>query len=480
MIDSILVDYVLPLADPRANLAVAGGKGASLACLVQAGLPVPAGFHVTTEAYRQFVAENGLQMRILQALEPVAATDPASLNTASQAIERLFLAGQMPDAVAATVLAAYSRLPGDEPAVAVRSSATTEDLPELSFAGQQETYLNICGGDAVLAAIQRCWASLWTARAIGYRAQNNIDPATVALAVVVQMLVPAEAAGILFTANPLNGQRDQMVVNTTWGLGEAIVGGLVNPDTLVVDRSSGKLIARETSEKTLMTVPTDTGAIEQPVPAALRHAPVLDDTAALELTAAWARGSKPCMACRWISSGRAPKVSLPFSRRDPITTLPAQAPATEEWNDSLTGDYLWTSTNLGEAVPDVMTPCTWSLVQIFIADTMPVPAIDGHRLIGNIGGRFYMNLSVLATLAAAFGLSHKRFAEANEQAFGRLPAGLEIPLVPVSRWRVLRTMLPIALRLRRRVSAESEEDARLPRVGADTLRRAARPDSGHI
>src|SRR5512144_2309725 len=129
--------------------------------------------------------------------------------------------------------------------VAVRSSATAEDLPGASFAGQQETYLNIHGVDALLNAVKNCWASLWTARAIAYRIKNNIDPSTVALAVVVQKLVNAEASGILFTANPINGRRDEMVINAAWGIGEAIVGGLVTPDTLTVAKPTGRGIRRE-------------------------------------------------------------------------------------------------------------------------------------------------------------------------------------------------------------------------------------------
>ena len=171
------VEVVLGLDDPRATLVAAGGKGASLARLSAAGLPVPPGFHVTTEAYRQFVAENEIQGRILAALGPARPDDPSSLDTAAATIESLFLGGRIPEMVAAAVLAAYAALPDHEPAVAVRSSATAEDLPGLSFAGQQETYLNIRGGEPVLEAVRRCWASLWTARAIGYRARNKIDSA---------------------------------------------------------------------------------------------------------------------------------------------------------------------------------------------------------------------------------------------------------------------------------------------------------------
>ena len=170
-----------------------------------------------------------------------------------------------------------------EAAVAVRSSATAEDLPELSFAGQQDTFLNVRGSEAVLDAVKRCWASLWTARAIGYRTQHNIDQDAVSLAVVVQRLVNAEAAGVLFTANPINGRRDQAVINAAWGLGEAIVGGLVTPDTIVVEKATGKVIERQIADKQVMIVRSARGTIEQAVPDRLRQAAVLNDQQAAQL-----------------------------------------------------------------------------------------------------------------------------------------------------------------------------------------------------
>ena len=166
----------------------------------------------------------------------------------------------------------------------MRSSATAEDLPEASFAGQQDTYLNITGPQQVLEAVRNCWASLWTARAIGYRARQGIQPEGVALAVVVQVLINAEAAGILFTANPINGKRDEMLINASWGLGEAVVSGAVTPDTLTVDRHTGKVIQRETAKKAVMTVRTADGTEEQAVPAPLQEKPVLSDKQTAALT----------------------------------------------------------------------------------------------------------------------------------------------------------------------------------------------------
>src|SRR5205823_2741043 len=254
---------VLTLDDASATLEVVGGKGASLSRLAAAGLPVPPGFHLTTAAYRRFVAVNNLQVEIVRAAAEARADDPAALNAAAARIAALFTAGTIPGEVAAAIRRAYADLGPDDPAVAVRSSATAEDLPALSFAGQQETYLNVRGAAKVLDAVKRCWASLWTARAIGYRARQGIPPEEVSLAVVVQELVPADAAGILFTANPLTGARDQVMLNAAWGLGEAIVGGQVTPDTVVVDKASGRIREQEISEKAVMTVRTSEGTHEE-------------------------------------------------------------------------------------------------------------------------------------------------------------------------------------------------------------------------
>lgn len=275
-------NYILPLADTQADLETVGGKGMSLARMLRAGLPVPGGFHVTTEAYRTFVAHNGIQEQIVNALQHASADDPATLEAAAQTIAQLFLQGQIPAEIETAIIQAYAGMQ-DAP-VAVRSSATAEDLPGASFAGQQETYLNILGVDALLEAVKKCWASLWTARAIAYRLKNDIDQATVALAVVVQELVFAEAAGILFTANPVNGKRSQALINAAWGLGEAVVSGAVTPDTLTVDKLTGKVLQRETARKLVMTVRTADGTHEQPVAENLQTKAVLTNRQAADLT----------------------------------------------------------------------------------------------------------------------------------------------------------------------------------------------------
>jgi hypothetical protein len=283
--------YTLPLSDPHADLETVGGKGMSLAKLARAGIPVPGGFHVTTEAYREFVTANNLQTGINETLQLVDVSLPSTLEVASVSIGRLFAEALIPDEITNAIRVAYDDLkpktadggPNTTVSVAVRSSATAEDLPDASFAGQQETYLNIRGADQVLEATKKCWASLWTARAIGYRARQGIGAEGVALAVVVQELVLADAAGIMFTANPINGKYDEIVINAAWGLGEAVVGGAVTPDTITVSKPNGSLIRRDTAEKLVMTVRTESGTEEQSVPDSLKNAPVLSDEQAAEL-----------------------------------------------------------------------------------------------------------------------------------------------------------------------------------------------------
>ena len=227
----------LPLATTTNDLNTIGGKGRSLSRLSNSGFNVPDGFLVPTAAYRRFVADNDLQPRILNLCKPTIIEGAVSFEQASKKIQELFSLYELSSEIESDIIAAYESLP-DRPPVAVRSSANAEDLPELSFAGQQETYLNITGGPAVAAAIRNCWASLWTAQAINYRHEMDIGQDAVAMAVVVQLMVPSDVSGILFTANPTNGERSEMIVNGSFGLGEAVVSGQVTPDTYVVDRES--------------------------------------------------------------------------------------------------------------------------------------------------------------------------------------------------------------------------------------------------
>jgi phosphohistidine swiveling domain-containing protein len=384
-------EYVLPLADGQATLETVGGKGASLARLVAGDLPVPDGFHVTTAAYRRFVTENNLQPGILAALEGVDLSQPATLEAASQTIRELFAAAQTPPRVASAIALAYAALAGRDPVVAVRSSATAEDLPEASFAGQQDTFLNMDGYGEVLEAVKRCWASLWTARAIGYRVRQGIGTEGLSLAVVVQTLVPAEAAGILFTANPVTGHRDQAMISAAWGLGEAVVGGLVTPDALTLDKASGDVLERHTADKQVMTTRVNGGTEEQPVPAELRRAPVLDDGTAAALVRLGVQIEDLFglpVDIEWaLADGE-----LSIVQARPITALPApelEPPASWPLPDPR-GTYMRGS--IADFMPDPLTP---------LFATMAVPAINAgmaRTLQELIGGNPSLLEGYLATI----------------------------------------------------------------------------------
>ncbi|MEU3644248.1 PEP/pyruvate-binding domain-containing protein [Lentzea sp. NPDC034063] len=330
-----MIPLILPLDDSRAVLAAAGGKGASLARLVRAGLPVPAGFHLTTRAYRERSMEG--------------------------------------------VLEAFRDLGGP---VAVRSSATAEDLPGLSFAGQHDTVLNV-SEDGLFDAVLRCWDSLRAERAVAYRERNGI--ASAEMAVVVQRMVPAEVSGVLFTADPVTG-RAEPVVNAVRGLGEALVSGEENPADLLSDDQMAALVALGRRIEALYGTPMDV---------------------------------------EWALTGD----GFQILQARPITALRV------EWNDTLDGDYLWSNGNVGEAVPEVMTPVTWSLVKVLSS-----VAIGPHRISGNIGGRFYLNISTYTAVGTAIGRAEE-MRRSGEETFGRIPAGVTVPPLPMSRAAILGAVL---------------------------------------
>ncbi len=264
----------------QADLPRAGGKGASLGAMLQAGLPVPEGFAVLTEAYQLFVRHNGFQEPVRELVEEVAPDDPEALAEAAQALKDRFIAGEIPEPVARAITQAYQGLGGG--LVVVRSSATAEDLPGASFAGQHDSFLNIDGGEEVCDAVRRCWASLWNPRAVSYRKRVGLDATDIAIAVVVQRMIDAERSGVIFTANPLDHRRDRMLLSASFGLGEAVVGGAVSPDTWILDRN-GEVVDHQVADKTVITVREGKGTVERPMPEDRRRAVTLGGGEVTEL-----------------------------------------------------------------------------------------------------------------------------------------------------------------------------------------------------
>jgi len=253
-----------------------GGKGASLGELTGAGLPVPPGFVVTAGTYRTFIEEAGIDEELFETVD-VDVEDSAALSAAADRAQELIRNAPFPDHLRSEVLEAYSGLGDGEAFVAVRSSATAEDLPDASFAGQQETFLNVTG-EALLERVRECWASLFTQRAIYYRQNQGFDHSAVNIAVVVQRMVDAEKSGVMFTSHPSTGDP-RMIIESAWGLGEAVVSGSVSPDNYVLDRESGTVDEVTVAEKKVMHVrDDDTGeTVERPVPEDRRDQRVLSD-----------------------------------------------------------------------------------------------------------------------------------------------------------------------------------------------------------
>jgi phosphohistidine swiveling domain-containing protein len=426
----------------RSDLDEAGGKGANLGELARAGFPVPAGFVLTTAAYQDFVNANGIAGRILElAALPAGASNDDYDNAAGQ-IRGLFAESTMPEEIGGELSAAYGRLShqtaagaggeagaessGDHAArVAVRSSATAEDLASASFAGQQDTYLNVSGPESVAGAVIDCWASLWNARAMAYRSRNGFDPATVRLAVVIQEMVDAEAAGVLFTANPASGRRDQVVISAAWGLGESVVSGAVTTDDVVVDAATGRVEQRRTADKDVMTVYDETGTREQPVPEEKRRAPVLDDAAAAALAREGRAIAKHFGVPQDIEWAQAAGDFFILQAR-PITALPEpSADAPTEWPLPYpNGMYFRAS--IVEQLPDPLSPLFADLIDGAVVRSLhallneafgksvvrpgdvSLPTVNGYAYYyyNNAGMRRVMGKSLTAMLALARGKAH--------------------------------------------------------------------------
>jgi pyruvate,water dikinase len=275
--------FTLPFGQLTAkDTTIAGGKGASLGEMTQAGIPVPSGFVILASTFDRFIDAAGLAQKIEGVLGAVDPKQAESVQKASEQIQIAVLGAAMPAEIAAEIGQGFKALNAEY--VAVRSSATAEDLETASFAGQQDTLLNITGTQRVIAAIRSCWASLYSPRAILYRAQRpELATGDLAMAVVVQVLVPARVAGVMFSANPQTGDPAEVVIEGSWGLGEAVVSGLVTPDRFVVDKRTGRTTTSRVAQKTVRVARCATGTVDEPVPAAYQGLPCLTATDRREL-----------------------------------------------------------------------------------------------------------------------------------------------------------------------------------------------------
>ncbi|WP_151523517.1 PEP/pyruvate-binding domain-containing protein [Serinicoccus kebangsaanensis] len=347
-------DVIRWLADVDASmLGEVGGKAANLGELLRAGLPVPDGFVLTTAAY--------------------APTRPGET-----------LPGEVRERVAAAYEELGERAGTEDVAVAVRSSATAEDLPEASFAGQQDTFLHVIGVDAVLRAVRDCWAGLRSERATAYRRRQGIDEDGVAMAVVVQRLVPAHAAGVLFTANPSTGARDEMVVNAAWGLGEAVVGGLVTPDTVLLstaDPDAPRVVREDIATKDVRTVPSGTGTQEESTPAGQADQPALDRSTLLDLAALGVRIAEHFgapMDVEWASG----EEGIAILQARAITSLPPAPLRDVRWEPPV-ADTVWMRRQVVEHMPEPLSPL---FEELYLRRGLHVAIGELGREMGRAGG----------------------------------------------------------------------------------------------
>ena len=272
----------------KEDVDIAGGKGANLGELTQAGIPVPPGFVITSATYQRFMDETGITQEIMDILDALDVNNNKELQKSAQEIIKIITETPIPDEISSLIIEAYNalchRIGKENAFVAIRSSATAEDLPEASFAGQQDTYLNVKGPEDLIKYVRKCWASLFGARAIFYREENNFDHSKVYIAVVVQEMVDAEKAGVMFTVHPSTGE-EKILIEGAWGLGEGVVSGTVTPDTYWLDKATGQLLQKQVSEKkTMFQKKSEDGqTVQIPVPDDLKNKQVLDDAELAQL-----------------------------------------------------------------------------------------------------------------------------------------------------------------------------------------------------
>ncbi len=372
-----------------------GGKAAHLGELIAAGLPVPPGFVVTTDACKRFIQSDPRIAHSLEILERCDPQNPAALRAAAQEVRLQLSAIAVPGDVADAITAAMAPKPGA--ARAVRSSATVEDLPEASFAGQHDSFLNVLGPDAVLAAVKRCWLSLFSERAISYRMRKGVAPGRAQMAVIVQQLIDAEAAGVMFTTDPARADSDSILIEAAFGLGETVVQGKVAPDRVEVSRSRLRVVRRDTGLKPVQIVAAKDGVCEQSLAAEKARAPVLDDETAARLARLGLEAERLL--------GRPLDIEWAV-RGGEIWLLQARAVTAVHHGrgSSFEDRQVWTNANGGEVFPDVVTPMTWSLVRSaarnLFGRSLRTIGIEfrEEQWYGLIAGRVYFNFNTLFAL----------------------------------------------------------------------------------
>lgn len=262
-----------------------GGKGANLGEMTKADFPVPNGFAITIEAYNKFLEENEIAKGIYKILDATDVNDPVQLNGASHKIQKMIINGKYPDEVSKEIISSYKKLSGfmKKALVAVRSSATAEDVGSTSFAGQQTSYLNVHGEANLLVKVRECWASLFTPRSIFYRVENKIKHEDVKIAVIVMKMVQSEVSGVMFSIDPVKNDKDRILIEAVWGLGEMIVQGAVVPDNYIVQKETFDILSKEVSDQDTMLVKEGGVTKERKVPEHLKGKQKITDEEIVKL-----------------------------------------------------------------------------------------------------------------------------------------------------------------------------------------------------
>lgn len=337
------------------HLPLVGGKAFSLGKLFRAGFAVPPAFVITTEAYREFIKANQLETLLLDLLKSVDYKDINALRDIAKNIEQRMVAATIPEAIQQDILAAYHKVHSAKGMkMAVRSSAIAEDTAEASFAGQHDTFLGVEGDQELLLHVRKCWASLWNQRVIQYRVRMGFEHRNATLAVLVQQLIPADVSGVVFTMNPVTGNQEEIVINATWGLGETLVGGIVDADQIVTMRKAGKIKEYRIGQKQKSAFINliDGGIVLQDTGEKAKE-PCLTDAKVMELVALAkvVEQEKKCpQDIEWCIGQN----TLYLLQARPITTLKPKK--IEE------GEERWTADNAQEAFPKVVSPYMQDIV----------------------------------------------------------------------------------------------------------------------
>lgn len=478
----LVVDLADPAADPPAAATVdrIGGKAARLAAMTAAGMRVPTGVCLTTQAYAAVAAEPSVAAAIAGLLAAASADRPER----ARAVRAALMAAPVPDAVSAAVTDAYRRM-GSDVAVAVRSSATAEDLPTASFAGQQDSVLNVVGVAAVLAATRSCWASLWNDRAVAYREANGIDQAGVRLAVVIQHMVDVRAAGVMFTADPVGGRRDRTTVDASAGLGESVVSGAVDPDHFVLDSATGTVLERRIGEKQRLVRPVSGGGtVIEAAPGAGAGACVDDDELA-RLTAAGAAVQQHFGGPQDVEWALDRDGTLWLTQSRPVTSLFPLPTGNTVADDTRTRAWFCYSL-VWQGVRGPLTPVGLSALRLVSSGMaelagMRVPDPDrGAPAFAESGGRMFLDITTALTGASGRSVLPRllRLVDATtSRLVEQLATDNRFPLRDTSTSGLTRRLVAMALRagvpwrVLEAVVAPRAARRRVDRLGAAALRR---------